>query len=301
MRRIGVLLSTSASDPVTERIVAEFEHGLQQMGWNKGQNILFEYRFGGGDVDRMPGYAAELLAPAPDVVLASTAAALLPLRQATETIPIVFINVYDPVATGFVPNLNRPDRNITGFTLGEFSLGGKMLDVLKKLAPNIDHASVLYSPDQPPHVAMLHSVEAVAPTLGVRTTALPLRKTEEIDVVVEKAAREPNGGLVVLSSVLTFTHRERLTARALQSAIPAIYGFREYVTTGGLVSYGTDVTKGYRLATAYIDRILKGTKLADLPVQQPTNYEMAINLTTARALGLTVPPNLLAMADTVIE
>ena len=135
----------------------------------------------------------------------------------------------------------------------------------------------------------------------MRTTALPLRKTEEIDVVVEKAAREPNGGLVVLSSVLTFTHRERLTARALQSAIPAIYGFREYVTTGGLVSYGTDVTKGYRLATAYIDRILKGTKLADLPVQQPTNYEMAINLTTARALGLTVPPNLLAMADTVIE
>jgi len=245
--------------------------------------------------------ASELVGLRPDVIFTSGGYPLLVFMRATRTIPIVFTQVYDPVGSGFVTNLNRPGGNITGFTLGEFSMGGKTLEVLKEVAPQVSRVAVLLNLEQPPHVAMWRSIEAIAPSFGVRLTPADAPDSDEIERAIEAFAREPNGGLIVLPSPITQVHRELITALAARHRLPAAYAFRFYVTSGGLVSYGIDPADQARQAAGYVDRILKGEKPADLPIQQPTKFELVINLKTAKALGLDIPTSLLARADEMIE
>ena len=301
MRGIGVLQPGSESDPVSQLRRAAFVDGLRKFGWTEGTNVLIHYRWVGDDAARVRLYATELTGMRPDVIFASGGLPLLLLTRATRTIPIVFTLVYDPVGSGFVTNLNRPGGNITGFTLGEFSMGGKTLEVLKEVAPQVSRVAVLLNLEQPPHVAMWRSIEAIAPSFGVRLTPADAPDSDEIERAIEAFAREPNGGLIVLPSPITQVHRELITALAARHRLPAAYAFRFYVTSGGLVSYGIDIADQIRQAAGYVDRILKGEKPADLPIQQPTKFELAINLKTARALGLDIPTSLLARADEVIE
>jgi ABC-type uncharacterized transport system substrate-binding protein len=301
MRRIGVLLPWETGDPESQHRVAAFVQSLQQLGWTEGANLRIEYRWPGADPPRIRRHAAELAALNPDLILTSTALALLPLQQQTSVIPIVFTHIYDPVDTGFVASLNRPGGNVTGFALGEFSLGGKMLDVLKEVAPQLGRVAVVLNPDQSPQVALWRAIESAAPALGVRLTAIDGHEAAKIERAIEAFAREPNGGLVVLPSPITSIHREQVTALAARHGLPAVYGFRYFATSGGLVSYGIDPVDLFGRAAGYVDRILKGAKPADLPVQQPTKFELVINLKTAKSLGLQIPDRLLALADEVIE
>jgi len=301
MRRIGVLQTGSESDPVSQLRRAAFVDGLRKFGWTEGTNVLIHYRWVGDDAARVRLYATELTGMRPDVIWTSGSLQLLLLKRATRTIPIVFTQVYDPVGSGFVTNLNRPGGNITGFTLGEFSMGGKTLEVLKEVAPQVSRVAVLLNLEQPPHVAMWRSIEAIAPSFGVRLTPADAPDSDEIERAIEAFAREPNGGLIVLPSPITQVHRELITALAARHRLPAAYAFRFYVTSGGLVSYGIDPADQARQAAGYVDRILKGEKPADLPIQQPTKFELVINLKTAKALGLDIPTSLLARADEMIE
>jgi putative ABC transport system substrate-binding protein len=298
---IGVLMSTAADDPESKARNESFLQGLQALGWIDGRNVRIEYRWGAGDSDRMRRYAAELVDLKSDVIFVNNALALLPLKQATRTIPIVFTSIYDPVGSGFVASLPRPGGNITGFTLGEFSLGGKMLEVLKELAHRVNRVGVMLNPDQPPHVAMWRAIEAVAPPSGVTVAASHVKDPAEIERVITAVAGEPNAGLIVLPSPITLVHREQIVALAARHRLPTIYGFSIFVRSGGLVSYGVDAADLYRRPAQYIDRILKGAKPADLPVQQPAKFELAVNLKTARALGLDVPLIMQQRADEVIE
>jgi len=298
---IGVLMSTAANDAESKTRNEAFLQGLNALGWFDGRNLRIEYRWGAGDSDRMRAYAAELVALKCDVILVNNALALLPLKQATGTIPIVFTSIYDPVGSGFVASLSRPGGNITGFTLGEFSLGGKMLEVLKELAPGLGRVGVILNPDQPPHVAMWRAIEAVGPSLRVRLTASNVKDPAEIEPAIGAIAGEPNGGLIVLPSPISLVHREQIVALAARHRLPAIYGFSIFVKSGGLVSYGVDSVDLYRRPAQYVDRILKGAKPADLPVQQPAKFELAVNLKTAKTLGLDVPLILQQRADEVIE
>jgi len=301
MRGIGVLQPGSESDPVSQLRRAAFVDGLRKFGWTEGTNVLIHYRWVGDDAARVRLYATELTGMRPDVIWASGSLQLLLLKRATRTIPIVFTQVYDPVGSGFVTNLNRPGGNITGFTLGEFSMGGKTLEVLKEVAPQVSRVAVLLNLEQPPHVAMWRSIEAIAPSFGVRLTPADAPDSDEIERAIEAFAREPNGGLIVLPSPITQVHRELITALAARHRLPAAYAFRFYVTSGGLVSYGIDPADQARQAAGYVDRILKGEKPADLPIQQPSKFELVINLKTAKALGLDIPTSLLARADEMIE
>jgi putative ABC transport system substrate-binding protein len=301
MRRIGVLQPNSESDPEEQLRKAAFVDGLQKFGWTEGTDVMIHYRWAGGDADRIRLYATELTGMRPDVIWTSGALSLLPLKRATRTVPIVFTAVYDPVGSGFVASLTRPGGNITGFTLGEFSMGGKILEVLKEVAPQVSRVAVILNLEQPPHVAMWRSIEATAPSFGVRSTPADVQGPDEIERAIEAFAREPNGGLIVLPGPVTIVHRELIIALVARHRLPAAYGFRFFVTSGGLVSYGVDPVYQSRQAAGYVDRILKGEKPADLPVQQPTKFELAINLKTAKALGLDVPHSLLARADEVIE
>ena len=301
MRGIGVLQPGSESDPVSQLRRAAFVDGLRKFGWTEGTNVLIHYRWVGDDAARVRLYATELTGMRPDVIWTSGSLQLLLLKRATRTIPIVFTQVYDPVGSGFVTNLNRPGGNITGFTLGEFSMGGKTLEVLKEVAPHVSRVAVLLNLEQPPHVAMWRSIEAIAPSFGVRLTPADAPDSDEIERAIEAFAREPNGGLIVLPSPITQVHRELITALAARHRLPAAYAFRFYVTSGGLVSYGIDPADQARQAAGYVDRILKGEKPADLPIQQPTKFELVINLKTAKALGLDIPTSLLARADEMIE
>jgi putative ABC transport system substrate-binding protein len=235
------------------------------------------------------------------VIWTTGALALLPLKRATRDIPIVFTQVFDPVGSGFVASLTRPGGNITGFTLGEFSMGGKLLEVLKEVAPRVSRVAVVLNLDQPPHVAMWRAIEATGPSFGVRLTPADVQGPAEIERAIEAFAREPNGALIVLPGPIAIVHRELIRTLAARYRLPAAYGFRYFVTDGGLVSYGVDAADQSRQAAGYVDRILKGEKPADLPVQQPTRFELVINLKTAKALGLTVPETVLARADEVIE
>jgi putative tryptophan/tyrosine transport system substrate-binding protein len=300
MRRIGVLQQGSESDPESQRRRAAFVDGLQEFGWTEGTNILIDDRWVGDDTGRILLYATELTGMS-DVIWATGSLPLLVLKRATHTIPIVFTSVYDPVGSGFVTNLNRPGGNITGFTLGEFSLGGKLLEVLKEVAPQVSRVAVLLNLEQPPHIAMWRSIEATAPSFGVRLTPADAPSPGEIERAIEAFAPEPNGGLIVFPSPVALVHRELITALAARHRLPAAYVFRFFVTSGGLVSYGIDLAGQTRQAAGYVDRILKGEKPADLPIQQPTKFELVINLKTAKALGLTVPQSILARADEVIE
>ena len=301
MPRIGVLLNLAENDPEGKARLGAFLQGLQQLGWTIGRNVQIEYRWGAGDPDRTRGYAAELAALAPDVILATGSAALGQLLQATRTVPIVFTQTLDPVGGGFVDSLARPGGNATGFLTFEYSLSGKWLELLKQIIPGMTRAAVLRDAADPAGTAQFGAIQSVAPSFGVELSPVNVRDAGEIERAVTAFARSSNGGLIVVAGGLVIVHRELIIALAARHRLPAVYFNRIYVTGGGLISYGPENFDQYRRAAGYVDRILKGEKPADLPVQAPTKYELLINLKTAKALGLTVPPTLLARADEVIE
>ena len=302
VRRIGVLIAAAADDPEFQARVAAFLQGLQQLGWTDGRNVRVDTRWATTNADDIRRHAAELATLAPDVILAATGTATVaPLLQATRTVPIVFVVVIDPVGAGFVASLARPGGNATGFTMFEYGMSGKWLELLKEIAPRMTRAAVLRDPAIASGIGQFGAVQAVAPSLGVELSAVDVRDAGEIERAVTAFARSGNGGLIVTASALATRHRDLIIALAARHRLPAIYASRYFATDGGLISYGPDLVDQYRRAAGYVDRILKGEKPADLPVQAPTKYEMAINLKTAKALGLTVPASLLASADEVIE
>jgi putative ABC transport system substrate-binding protein len=300
MRRIGVLMPFTADDPEAQARMLAFAQELQQLGWTVGRNLRIDIRWGAGDADRNRRYAAELLALAPDVILANGGPELTPLHQATRSVPIVFANVVDPVGSGFVASLARPSGNVTGFTSTEFGQSGKWLELLKEIAPHVTRAAVLLNRAFAAGVAQFGAIQAVAPVFGVEVSPIDTRDASETEHVVAAFARASNGGLI-LTGGGSGVRRELIITLAARHRLPAVYPFPYHVTTGGLVSYGPDIVDQYRRAAGYVDRVLKGEKPADLPVQAPTKYRLAINLKTAKALGLEVPPTLLASADEVIE
>ena len=275
--------------------------GLRELGWTVGRNIHMDVRWAPGNFDDNRKYAAELVALAPDVILASTTVALGPLLQLTRTIPIVFVNATDPVGGGYVESLARPGGNATGFLLFEYSMSAKWLELLKEIAPRLTRVAVLRDPTIAAGTGQFGAIQAVAPALGVELNPLNIRDAGEIERALGAFARGANGGLIVTASTLASVHRDLIVTLAARHKLPAIYFFRFFVARGGLMSYGPNPIDHYRRAASYVDRILKGEKPADLPVQAPTKYELVINLKTAKALGLDVPPTLLARADEVIE
>jgi putative tryptophan/tyrosine transport system substrate-binding protein len=302
MRRIGVLMSQSADDPDALARIAAFAQGLQERGWSVGGNVRIDYRWGASDVDRFRKYAAELVALAPDVVLATAGSIVGAFQQASGTVPIVFVTTIDPVGGGWVASLARPGGNATGFTSYEFSMSGKLLELLKELAPGIKRVAVIRDPSVPAGSGGFAAIQTVAPAFGVELTAIGVHDADEIERGIAAFARSANGGLIVVgpgSSVQP--HRNLIIALAARHRLPAVYGSLVWSKGGGLISYGADALDQYRRAAGYVDRILKGEKPADLPVQAPTKFELVINLKTAKALGLEIPPTLLARADDVIE
>jgi putative tryptophan/tyrosine transport system substrate-binding protein len=299
MRRIGVLMSTAADDPEGRARIVAFLGGLQQLGWTDGHNAQIEVRWPQGDADARQ-YAAELVALSPDVILATGVYAGR-LLQETQTVPVVFVLVNDPVGAGFVASLARPGGNATGFLFIEYGVSGKWLELLKELAPGVTRAAVLRDAADPAGTGQWGAIQSVAPSLGMELTPIGVRNVGEIERGLAEFARSPNSGLIVTSGGPVIIHRQRIIATAAIHRLPAVYWNRMYVAGGGLMSYGPETVDQYRRAAAYVDRILKGEKPADLPVQAPTKYELIINLKTAKALGIDVPPMLLARADDVIE
>jgi putative tryptophan/tyrosine transport system substrate-binding protein len=302
MRRIGVLLNLAADDPESQRRMTAFVQGLQQLGWTDGRNVRIDIRWSAVNADDTRKYAAELVALAPDVILASGSAAMGALQQTTRTVPIVFTVVADPVGAGFVDSLARPGGNATGFITFEFGLAAKWLELLKEIAPGTTRAAVLRNPTQTDGIGLFAAIQTAAPSLGMEIVPVNVRDAGEIErAVAAFAARVGNSGLIVTGGPLTALHRDLIITLAARHKLPAVYSNPIFVTGGGLISYGPDRIDQYRRAAGYVDRILKGEKPADLPVQAPTKYEMVLNLKTAKALGLEVPPTLLARADEVIE
>jgi putative ABC transport system substrate-binding protein len=301
MRRIGVLLPVAADDPDAQANIAAFLQVLQQLGWTDGHNVRIDTRWAAGNADNIRKYAAELAALAPDVIFTSGTATLGPLLQAARTVPIVFGSVADPVGAGFVDSLARPGGNATGFMQFEYSLSGKWLELLKEIAPRVTRVAVLRDPAITAGIGQFAVIQSVAPSVGVEVSPVNVRDAGEIERAVTAFARSSNGGLIVTASALASAHHDLIIALAARHKLPAVYYRRYFVTRGGLISYGYDSVDQYRRAAGYVDRILKGEKPADLPVQAPTRYELAINLKTAKALGLDLPPMLLARADEVIE
>jgi len=297
MRRVGVL--TGAFGPDSQARVAVFLQALVQLGWMEGQNVRLEIRQGGGDFDTIRKHAAELAALGPDVILAVGGTATGLLLQATRTVPIVFAIVPDPVGSGFV-DLSRPGGNATGFIQFEYSLSGKWLELLKEITPGVTHVAVLRE-HTPAGVGQFAAIQAVAPSLGVEVRPINLQNAAEIERDLESFARVSNAGLIVASSTTALVNRNLIIALAMRHKLPAVYAQREFVVAGGLMSYAADFSVQFRNAAGYVDRILKGEKPADLPVQAPTKYALVINLKTAKALGLDVPTTVLARADEVIE
>ena len=301
VRRIGVLNTLAADDAVAQARHGAFLQGLQQSGWTIGRIVQVDARWAAADADRLRRYAAELVAVAPDVILASGNAGVAPLLQATRTVPIVFVIVPDPVGAGFVDSLARPGGNATGFIAFEYSLSAKWLELLKQIAPRVERAAVFRDPALASGPGQFAAIQSMAPSLGVEVSPVNVRDAAEIERAIAAFARAANGGLVVTGSALVAVHRHLIIALAGRHKLPAVYVNRSFVVDGGLISYGPDFIDQYRRAAGYVDRILKGEKPADLPVQAPTKYELVINLKTAKALGLDVPPTLLARADEVIE
>jgi putative tryptophan/tyrosine transport system substrate-binding protein len=299
--RIGVLMGIAESDEESQDRIATFRQTLQELGWIEGGNVQFEVRFSAGDPERARDNAAELLSLTPDVVLAHSSLALGALRQAARTVPIVFAQVPDPVGGGFVASLPRPGGNITGFTSFEYQMSSKWLELLKEIAPTIVRAAVLTHSAFPAGPAQLRVLQSVSSSLGVQLHPVDVQDAAEIERGLLEIVHQSNVGMIVTTSAFATVHRELIVALAARHRLPAVYPYRYYVMSGGLVSYGIDTVDLYRRAAGYVDRILKGAKPADLPVQQPTKFELAINLKTAKALGLEVPPTLLARADEVIE
>jgi putative ABC transport system substrate-binding protein len=301
MRRVAALMPYAANDPQAQNRNAAFLQGLQQLGWSVGQNVQIEYRWSAGNEDDTRKYAAELVALSPDVIFVSGAAAVEPLRRLTRSVPIVFVLVPDPVGAGFVDSLARPGGNISGFTVFDYGIGAKWLEVLKEIAPNTTRAAVLRDPNITAGTGQWGAIQSVSPSFAIELSPINLIDPAEIDRAITAFALSANGGLIVTGSALTVARRDLIIALAARYRLPAVYYDRYFVAAGGLISYGSNNVEQYRLAAAYVDRILKGEKPADLPVQTPTKYELAINLQTAKALGLTVPQSLLARADEVIE
>ena len=302
MRRIGVLVASPADDAETHARVAAFKEGLAQLGWTEGRNVRIDTRWATTNADDLRKHAAELAASTPDVLVgASGTTTVAALLQATRTVPIVFAIVVDPVGAGFVASLARPGGNATGFTMFEYGMSGKWLELLKQIAPGVTRAAVLRDPAIASGIGQFGAVQAVAPSLRVELSPVDVRDAPEIERAVTAFAGIENGGLVVTASPSGTIHRELIIALAARHKLPAVYWQRFYRARGGLMSYGPDLLDQYRRAAGYVDRILKGEKPADLPVQAPTKYELVINLKTAKALGLTVPPSLLARADEIIE
>jgi putative ABC transport system substrate-binding protein len=301
MRRIGVLMALASDDPQGQARLVAFVQGLQELSWTDGRNVRIDTRWAAGDADRFRKYAAELIALAPDVILASGGTGVGALLQVTRTVPIVFTQTNDPIGAGYVDDLARPGGNATGFTNMEYGMSGKYLELLKEIIPRMVRAAVLRDPTIPQGIGQFSAIQAVAPSLGVELRPIDVHDAPEIERAVMAFARSPNGGLIVTGSALTAVHRDLIITLAGQLKLPAVYWDRFFVTAGGLISYGPDSIDPHRRAAGYVDRILKGAKPADLPVQSPTKYELAINLKTAKALGIDVPPQLLARADEVIE
>jgi putative tryptophan/tyrosine transport system substrate-binding protein len=301
VRRIGMLIPFSGNDPETQARIAAFKQQLQNLGWTDGRNLHIDYRFTGDDTQRIRVGAEELVAVAPDVIFVYANQPVAALRQATRVIPIVFAQVSDPVGSGFVASLAHPGGNITGFQNFEAEIGGKWLEVLRQIAPAVRRIAVVHSPDIAANVAFLNAAEAASTSVGMTVTAAGVRSAADMESTLTAFGREPNGGLIVVPSPVNLTNRELIIASAARLGLPAIYPYRYFSKGGGLASYGFDQIEQNRGATAYVDRILKGEKPADLPVQAPTKYELIINLKTAKALGLTVPPSVLASADEVFE
>jgi putative tryptophan/tyrosine transport system substrate-binding protein len=301
MRRIGVLTNLAADDSESPVRFAAFAQGLQELGWIVGGNVRIDIRWGASDPDRSRSYAAELVALAPDVILASGTLAVTALLPATHTVPIVFANVIDPVGSGFVESLARPGGNATGFSTFEYGISGKWLELLKEIAPRVTRVAVLRDPALASGGGQLGALQAVASSFGVELRPVGVRDAGEIERAVLAFARSANGGMILTASSWGFQHRDQIIALAARQRLPAVYFSRLHVTAGGLISYAPDTISPYRRAASYVDRILKGEKPANLPVQSPTKYDLVINLKTAKALGLEVPPTLLARADEVIE
>ncbi len=300
MRRIGVLMYLPADDPEGQTRFAALVQALTQLGWTEGRNLRIDTRW--ANADDIRSHAMELAALAPDVLVAGTGTATAaPLLQATRTVPIVFVSVIDPVGAGFVASLAQPGGNATGFTIFEYSMSGKWLEVLKEIAPRVTRAAVLRDPAVASGIGQFGAVQIVAPSLGVQVTPVDVRDAGEIERALTAFARGLNGGLIVTGTALAFVHRDLIISLANRHRLPAVYWHRRFVASGGLISYGPDTIDPFRRAAGYVDRILKGEKPADLPVQAPTTYELVLNLKTAKAMGLTVPETLLARADEVIE
>jgi putative tryptophan/tyrosine transport system substrate-binding protein len=297
MRRIGALINRAVDDPEGQARLAALKQGLEQLGWSDGRNVRIEARWGEDDAERERKYTAELVALSPDVIVAGGSLVVTSLQRVTSTIPIVFAAVGDPVGAGLVDTLARPGGNTTGFMLLEYSLSGKWLELLKQIAPGLTRAVVLRRANVPSGSAEFAAIQSISQSLGVEVSPVSLRDTGDMERVATAFPRSASGGLIVTPSASAWVHRDLIIAFAAQHKLPAVYAYRANVTAGGLISYGLDSVDQFRQAAGYVDRILKGEKPADLPVQAPTKYELAINLKTAKALGLTVPSSLVSTAD----
>jgi len=301
VRLIGVFMPAAASDPESKARIAALLRGLRELGWTDGRNVRMEYRWGESDAEQYRKIAADLIALAPDVVVALGTLTVQVLQRATRTVPIVFTQVTDPVGSGIVESLARPGGNATGFALPEYSTSGKYLELLKEIAPQTTRAAVTRDPGNIAGAAQFAAIQTVASSLGMELRPVDVRDADEIERAITAFAGQPNGGLIVTASAPAQTHRDLLIGLAARHRLPAVYAYHFFVADGGLISYGVDTIDQYQRAAGYVDRILKGEKPADLPVQAPVKFELTINLKTAKALGLTVPQSILTRADNVIE
>jgi putative ABC transport system substrate-binding protein len=301
MRRIGVLMPLDESDPLAKTFVSALTQALADVGWIDARNMRMDLRWHGGDADRIRALAQELVGLQPDIIVTNGVAATTAVQRETLTIPIVFANAGDPITSGLVTRLNQPGGNITGFANLEASLGGKWLELLSEIAPGLTRAAIMFNPDTTPSSAYMPSFQTAFRSLKVAPIITPVHNDVEIETAIIALGREPGGGLLIVPGVLTVAHRAPIIAAAARNKVPAVYGFSYFAREGGLLSYGADPVDLVRRASSYVDRILRGEKPAELPVQLPTKYEMAVNLKTAKALGLAVPPSILLRADEVIE
>ena len=301
MGRIGVLVSRAEDDPEGQALVAAFVQTLQSLGWTTGRDVQIDIRWGAADAASSRRYAAEMVALAPDVILTASSAATVAMQEATRTLPIVFVNVTDPVGAGYVASLARPGGNVTGFTFVEYGMSGKWLELLKEIAPRVTRVAILRDPTLAAGIGQLGAIQSVAPSFRVEASPIDVRNADEIEHAITDFARTANGGLIVIANPVALVHRKLIVTLAAQHRLPTVYFLRVFVKDGGLISYGPDPVAPYGQAARYVDRILKGEKPADLPVQAPTKNELVLNLKTAKALGLTVPPSILSRADEVIE
>jgi len=301
MRRIGVLTNLDEADPELKGWLTAFQVELQKLGWAQGRNISFEYRWPGSDEQRLQSSAADLVKAAPDVIFAAATPALVALYRESRSLPIVFVQVSDPVKLGFVASLARPGGNMTGFTTFEYPVGGKWLELLKDTAPGRTRVAVLLDPSNPSGLAYLQGVEAAAPSLGVQLTRADVHNAADIERAINDFAQQPNGALVVAPTAATILHRNLIVTLAARHRLPAVYPYRFFASSGGFISYGVDLAEQYRQAAGYVDRILRGANPGELPVQLSSKFELVVNLKTAKALGLTIPEPFLQHADEVIE